>query len=1511
MINSKKILPVLILFVFVIGSVYPFINHNTDAVSVYQMPDYDTISNKDSKKGIIVKKYSQDSYEDIVTEYPFDSPKPENVKSVIEYDSKSGNYVFRTMVGDMEISTPLSMTPEDYNSFSAKNDIAAYWKDKNSKIEKGNEEKFSITDMKFNIGAGDKVFGPGGVQVKTQGSAELVFGLKTNKVDNPALTERMRKSTIFDFDEKIQLNVNGSVGDKVNFGLNYNTESTFEFDQQLVKLAYKGKEDDIIKNIQAGNVSMPLNSSLITGSTALFGVKTDLQFGKLSISAIASQQKSETKTVSSKGGSQTTEFEVNIDNYDDNRHFFISHYFRKNYENAMSKLPLISSGVTINRVEVWITNKRANYDQSRNIIAFMDLGESERIDNNYWKQLTTFDLPQNTANTLYSEVSSLPNVRDIQQSNSVLADKFSALGINGGEDYEKIESARRLEPSEYTLNSMLGIISTKSALNPDEVLGVAFEYSYGGKIYQVGEFSTDAVEAPNALMVKLLKGTALSPQLAMWDLMLKNVYSLGAMQIQPEDFELNIVYSNDSVGTDLQYITEGKIKNQLLLRVMNLDRLDSKNNSNPDGKFDFIEGFTTMSSSGRIIFPVLEPFGSHLKKVIGDDKIAEKYIFQELYDSTLIVAQELSEKNKFRIKGEYKATSGSEIRLEAMNVPRGSVTVTAGGAILVENVDYTVDYTMGSVTILNQSILESGTNIDVKLENQSMFNMQRKSLVGTHLEYEFSKDFTFGGTIMHLSEMPLTTKVNTGNEPISNTIWGLNTAWRKESQWLTNMLDKIPFVNATQPSSIAFNAEFAQLVPGHHKVVGTKGSAYLDDFESTKTTIDIHYPVNWYLASTPNKFPESVRSNDVEYGKNRALLNWYYVDPVLNQSVSATPENLRNDLESQSNHYTRNVLIKEIFPNRQTLATQTTRMTIMNLSYYPTERGPYNLDVERINDNGSLLNPADRWGGIMRKLDVTDFETANIEYIEFWIMDPFIYDKQGTDKGGELYFNLGDISEDILKDGKKSFEHGLPFDGDVTKTDSTRWGRMPKSQSTVTAFDNAAGARKFQDLGLNGISTADEFIYPTYKSFIEQYKTKVSQTAQQSMADDPFSTINDPASDDYQFYRSTYYDDIKADILTRYKRYNGTEGNSPDATNVSEKYTTTATSLPDIEDLNGDNTLNEYEKYYQYHVQLRPEKMKVGENYITDKITSNVTLANDNVVPVTWYQFKIPLRENAEKVGTIRNFKSIRFIRMFLTNFEKETHLRFATLDLVRGEWRSFTKDLFPVGKTPSSVGKLDVQAVNIEENADRIPVNYVLPPGITREVDPSQSQLLDQNEQSLVLRVNDLAPGDARAVYKSTGYDMRQYKQFQLFVHAEKMVDDLQNLKDYELTCFVRLGSDMVNNYYEYEIPLKLTPHGIYSTNSDVDRETVWYPENMFDFSFESLTDTKLKRNKSKGGASNVSNLLPYTVNDENNPLNKITVVGNPTISDVQNIMIGVRNASNNIKSGEIWVNELRMNEF
>ena len=1444
---------------------------------------------------------------------------PDNISTTVEYQPETGTYVLHTRIGDTDVTTPYMLTQEEYNQYAERQIMHRYWQQKISEVEHNNETKFDITDMKFNIGPADKVFGPGGVQLKMQGSAELLFGFKHQYIANPSLTLRARNNNIFDFDEKIQASIQGKVGSKMNFNLSYNTEASFSFDQQNLKLNYKGEEDDIIQSIEAGNVTMDLNSSLIRGSKALFGIKTNLKFGKFRIQALISQQNSEAQTVSSKGGAQMTKFDISGDSYDENRHFFLSHFFRDNYEKSMASAPYIASGVTINKIEVWVTNKRGNYDQARNIVAFTDLGENSRhTQNTSWGGAPN-SAPDNNANNLYSTIRTTP-FRDLQQTSTALE---GLNGMEGGADFEKIESARLLTGSEYTLNAALGYISLKSALNQDEVLAVAYEYTYNGQVFQVGEFSTDGNEelrAPNALALKMLKSSANAPtqkNRGTWDLMMKNIYALGATSINQEKFELYVTYRNDSVGTDVQYLNEGPIQGKQLIRVMNLDRLDSKNNASPDGRFDFLEGLTIYSSGGKIIFPVLEPFGEHLASALGDDpRLVSKYCYQELYDSTLVVAQEISEKNKFHLTGKYKGTNGSEIRLGAMNVPRGSVTVTAGGATLIENVDYTVDYTMGTVTILNTSILESGTNVDVKLENQSTFSLQRKSLFGAHLEYEFNKDLVIGGTIMHLRERPLTTKVNTGSEPLANTIWGVNGSWKTEMQWLTNAIDKIPWITATAPSTFQINAEFAHLIPGHTNDVGAVGTAYIDDFEATTTNIDVHYPSYWFLASTPTVFNESKDINLTSYNKNRAHLSWYAVDPIFGYPQSNTPAHIRNDVTALSDHRTRIVYQDEIYPNRQEASNVDTKLSVLNLSFYPDERGQYNISASEIGADGHLTNPKQRWGGIMRRLDNTDFEKANIEYIQFWLMDPALTNPEGYE--GELVINLGDISEDILRDGKKAFEHGLPVSAaDAGRVDSTVWGYVPRTTSTVVAFSNETGARAMQDVGLNGLSTQQELNWPAYQQYLTELQSRVSADVWNAWGNDDFSPRRDPAGDNFHYYRGTDFDEQEVSILNRYKHYNGTEGNSPATEQQTESYGTASTLTPDVEDINLDNTLNEYEKYYQYKVILRSDMMEVGRQHITEKKVRRVTLRDGSTQDVTWYQFKIPLRGDSasvQKIGSIRNWKSIRFMRMYLTGCEHETHLRFATLDLVRGDWRQYTRDLAPVGTPVNASASIDVQTVNIEENSTRTPVNYVLPPGVSRQTDPGQAQLIAQNEQAMVIRVMNLSPHDARAMYKNTGYDMRQYKNLQMFVHAEQLSAVDPNLRDGDLTCFIRLGTDLRNNYYEYEIPLHLTEPGVYNNNSVADREAVWPTENMFDFPLKVLTDAKIARNKAKrAGNEGVSNTIPYVIYDDANdkPQNKITVLGNPTLEEVSTIMIGVRNNGQHEVSGEVWVNELRLSQF
>lgn len=1451
-------------------------------------------------------------------EYPADLRNPSNIKTEVVYDPAEGMYVFKTLVGDREIVTPYMMSAEEYDNMMMRRDMFSYFNSRNSEtFEKKDKEPFNIFDMNFSLGPLEKIFGPGGVRLQTQGSIQLSLGVKSNKTDNPALTKRNRRKTYFDFDSKIQATINASVGDKMKFNMTYNTDATFDFDSKNLKLAYEGKEDEIIKNLEVGNISMTTGSSLIRGGTSLFGVKGKFQFGKLTLTGLVSQQNSESKTITTTGGVQSTKFDIKVDNYDANRHFFLAQYFYDNYDKFAARLPHVASGVKITRIEVWITNKNSNYQQSRNFVGFMDLGENTRLANDYWTPNMSFANPSNRSNDLLDIIKrDYPGARNINTVTQVLA-PLEAYGITGGRDYEKVESARLLSTSEYTLNSDLGYISLKSALNTDEVLAVAYEYTYNGQVFQVGEFSSDVTTTSESLYLKMLRSTTVSPQLPMWKLMMKNVYSLGAYQLQSKNFKMQVKFLSDTTGTEINFLPVPPISNQPLLQVMNLDRIDSNQESNPDGFFDYIEGYTVQSSSGRIIFPVAEPFGRHLASKIGNEAIASQYCYNELYDSTLIVARQFADKNKFSLVGEYQSSGGATIRLNAMNVPRGSVVVTAGGVVLTENSDYTVDYSMGIVTITNQSIIDSGTNVSVSLENQSLFSMQRKTLLGLDAQYRFNKDLTVGATVMHFGEKSLTEKVNMGEEVINNTMWGVNFSYNKQFMWLTNLINKIPTVNSTAPSQFNINAEFAQLIPTKQKTGSDKGSSYIDDFEDTQTAIDLRSPYAWFLASTPYDagadalFPEASLSNNVDYGKNRALLSWYYIDRTWTQRNSSTlPGYLKNDPEQMANPYVREIKMTELFPNRELQYGEANWIQTLNMSFYPTERGPYNLDADNIDDRGRLLNPEKRWGGMMRKIDNPNFDASNVEYIQFWLMDPFLDPDNPNTDGGDLYFNLGEISEDILKDGMKSYENGIPVDGDDQWLTETAWGRVSRQNSLTYAFENAADARLLQDVGLDGLPNEMEFSFPSYKEYLDKLRNRLGASVVAEMQDDPFSPFSDPAGDNYHFYRSNYYDEHRTSLLGRYKHYNGVEGNSLSPEQSDNPQYQSSRAVPDVEDINQDNTLNEYERYFQYKVSLRPEDLVVGRNYITDKIEQEVPTVAGNKRSV-WYQFKIPLTQPDKVVGGINDFATIRFIRMFMTGFREVTHLRFATLELVRGEWRDYKFNLNSRNDSPAE-GELSQTVVNIEENASREPVNYILPPGVDRNQDSGSTQTTQLNEQSLQLEVTGLQPGDARGVYKNTSMDLRIYKRIQMWTHAEALINNVTELKNGDLSIFLRLGSDVKNNYYEYEIPLELTPFGKYNNYNSRDRSIVWPSSNYLDLALSNLTQTKVHRNRDKSAnVEGVSYTKIYSEQDPDNAHNTISVLGNPSLSDVRVMLIGIRNRSNSVKDGIVWVNEMRVTDF
>ena len=1430
---------------------------------------------------------------------PLDLRMPRNIALQVDYDDTANTYVVGQKMGGRYLTTPLLMSPDEYGQWSLKRSMGTFFRQKNAEnVATKGKNKFDFADMHFDLGPADKIFGPGGVRIKMMGTAELKLGGNIKNIDNPSLPVRNRRTKSIDFDEKINLNVTGKVGDKLNMNLNYNTDATFDFDTKNIKLRYEGKEDEIIKLIEAGNITFPSQNSLIKGASSLFGVRTDMQFGRLKLQTVFSQKKSSTTSVSSKGGVQLTPFEINVADYEENRHFFLAQYFRERYDAAMQQLPNLTTGIQITRVEVWVTNKTGTTANTRNIIALADLGESRST--RWGSGGTVSSVPANTANGEYQAMTTdYVAARQSEQTMTVLD---GVPQFTGGSDYEKLSSARLLNSSEYTVNSALGYISLHTTLQPDQVLAVAFEYTSGGRVYQVGEFASDHTNTSEAIFVKSLKNTSNHPMQPNWRLMMKNVYYL-ASQVERTKFRLDIKYQSDTTGVWLNYIPVQQVKDTPLLRVLGCDRLDNNNRPNSNGYFDYVEDYTV--SDGRVFLPAVEPFGQPLRRYLASHGVsadeAERYVFAELYDTTRTAARQMAEKNKYMLVGQYRGTSANVISLGAYNVPQGSVVVTAGGVVLTEGTDYSVDYAVGEVTILNQSIIDAGTNVNVSLESDTDYGMQRKTMLGLNWQYDVSKALQLGGTLQYLTEQPLTSKVTMGSEPLRNMLWGLNINWRQESQWLTNMLNRLPFLHCTKTSQLSFTGEFAQLLAG--QAGGTQSHAsYIDDFENAKNGIDVSEPKAWVMSSVPSMFPEHADRDSVTSGFNRALLAWYNIDPIFTyRSSSLTPSHIKSDLQQLSNHYVRSVYVSELYPNRQqsTYSGVTATLPILDLAYYPEERGAYNLTTDLTAD-GHLRNPQQRWGGMMRRLDTNDFETANIEYVEFWLLDPFIYaDRDGgaADYGGDLYINLGEVSEDVLRDGKKFSESNMPVDGQGSFI-RTAWGKVPQQPTETYAFATTAGARLKQDVGLNGLTDEEERSQPAYVRFLEGVQVNDSVRA---------AIHADPANDNYHYYRGRDYDERKTSILERYKRINMPQGNSPDSDSQTEGYDTSYKTTPDVEDINQDYTLNEYERYYQYRVSIRPEDMRLGYNHITDIRETTVPLRNGTSETVRWYQFRIPISQYDQRVGNINDFTSIRFMRMFLTQFRRPVVLRFGSLDLVRGEWRIYQQPL----TNGATTGTIEVSAVNIEENNDKRPVNYVLPPGISRVTDPSQPQLVEDNEQAMNLVVRNLAPAESKAVYKNTMLDLRRYRHLQMFVHANHLIDDATDLQHGDLAVFVRLGSDYKNNYYEYEIPLTLTPdRNDYNKYSIDDRKAVWPEANMLDVNLSAFTRLKRQRNKSRAQGGAVFTQI-YSEPDASHTGCTVSILGNPSLGEVRTLMIGVRNKSGTQKSGEVWVNELRLRDF
>ncbi|MBF9238578.1 cell surface protein SprA [Hymenobacter sp. BT683] len=1486
-------------------------------------------------------------------ESPLILPLPSNVKLDVTVDDSLKQFDVKEKVGtDIDYRDPSVLSYEQYEEFQRREAVREYYRQKakggvtGPAAAAGTPQAQRLIPKIYLGPIANRIFGGSYVDIRPAGSVSLKFGGRYNKNENPALTLRQQSVGDFLFEQNINVNLTGAIGTKLKLVFNYDTKASFDFDNQM-KFDYAGEETDIIQKVDLGNVSLPLTNSLVQGGQNLFGIKTQLQFGKLGVTAVAATVRGTADEVRIQNGAQSRQYEIKASQYERDRHFFLSQFFRERYDQALRNLPTIQSGVTITRLEVYVTNDNRTTENLRNVVTLMDLAEPLRLyQDKYRNGSPTPRVPAaNEANLLYQRIiAGGPSARD-----NLGVDNFLQIteGLAKNIDFERVR-ARKLDPREFTFNPQLGYVSLNTALLPDQVLGVSFQYLYNGTTYQVGETQDEYGnrKQDDVVFLKMLRASnpgvgvadpSRNPQnpnlrtlnTPTWDLMMKNIYPLNASQLQRDNFQLQIVYKDDETGVDLISLKEGiKIANRPIIEVLNLDNVNPNNDRNPDGNFDFFPGVTIDPELGKIIFPNVEPFGSYLRTQFdpSETELIDKYVYSELYNQTQSDAQQRQEKDKFFLRGRFQGGAGSdEINLPGIGIAQGSVRVRSGSTLLTEGVDYQVFYDQAKVKILNPAYLNSANELRVEFEKNALVQVQPRRLVGVRLDYRLNKDVNIGGTALHLLEnqAPGINRVNIGDEPGNNTIVGIDGSIRKDSRVLTKYLDMLPFVSTKEISTISFGGEFAKLLPGRSQLGnGENGVSYIDDFENARTPYTLGGLASipaWRLASTPLPVGGSTAVG-LPFNYQRARLAWYTVDQSYYTGGPNVPGNI--GAADLTNHYIRGIKRDEVFPNKDLGATGNGYEYTFDMAYYPGERGPYNYNpnIDAAGKNFTAAErPQDKFGGISRAITFdTDFDNANVEYLEFWMMDPFlkvtnpsapdarvnVTDQDGNDvantTGGDLVINLGNVSEELLRDNNQhEFENGLPTTDDpleiAENSTPTVWGRVTRQQFLTDAFNASPGARQRQDVGLDGVNDAAEKVQPQFGA--------------------PFTALPDPSADNFRHHLDPSYDQSNTKLLGRYKNYNGYEGNSAENSQLS------STAFPDKEDLNRDNVVQEVERYYEYRMSLRPSTvpgggLEVGQNFIIDKVTNKDERTSGDVV--TWYQFRIPIREGYTVRGASQEFgfKNIRFLRMYMTGWQQPVVVRLVQPQFVANQWRRFLYRIVDARQgTQPPVGQLtdadafSVSTVSIEENGlaatgvtGKIP--YLSPPGILRDKEygsTSTSRL--QNEQSLRLSVTNLRDGYAKAAYKNLSINMLRYKRLRLFLHGDSEDESLNNG---DVQAFIRIGTDYTQNYYQYSLPLAITPPKAATADE------VWPAANRIDISFQDFIDAKSERNK----RTPVNFQVPYTKTLPNGAT--ITVVGNPDFSAVQGVMIGmlnptadINNGNTNAISANLWADEFRVFDF
>jgi hypothetical protein len=1229
-------------------------------------------------------------------------------------------------------------------------------------------KRYTSITLPVNIPLFATIFGKPEISVSVSGSADVHVSVRSDYTNLTSISALGSRQTAPAFSQDLNVNLNAKIGDKLNLTADWNTLRTFDF-ENLLKLKYSGHEDDIVQNVEAGNVTLQTPSQLISGSQALFGVKVGTQFGPFFLTTLASQKKGETKRVTLTGA-QAGGIAKHVWEYSPN-HYFLDGVYRNFYNDyygwkSTPQPPITARPYRVLECEVWVPTTDKSDKFARFGIAIDTISSIPA--NAFYPgsyRTTTPQLAGSVEATLW---------RKLDRTQFTYNADIGVININDGVQYDAIAVAYRIAGTDGAQNTA-----------DDRVYG-------SGTL--TGQPSTNPTDT---ILLKLVRPKMLVPGYkTTWPLQIRSIYSLGAPNVKPAGVDVNITYFRGP--GDSSAVSSFKGANGQPLRWITVTGLDKTNGAggDPDQQFDQTPGLMIDTARGELIFPDLAPFSRATFRRQYSDPASGNYAdsvgFDRAYDTLSTAASADQVHDRFLINLRVQGAQGSVIRLNAFNITPGSVRVSLNGAGLTQGVDYTVDEFGGTVTLRNQQALQPGANVQVEFEQHDIFSASTKTLLGARGDYAPSKSTKLGFTLFNYNQKIFTDKIRLGEEPISNLIMGLDGSTVVPLQFLSKALGLIPGQNSRAKSSLTVRGEVAYVVPSaaggnsNISVDGSEGTALLDDFEGARYSIPLAGSYGfWHYASPPavnenhgTQIWTSGGLPDSDKVPFKSRLTWYNIIPS-------------------------DVLTTEIFP-RRSVARPSEATTVLNMTFDPRARGVYNIRPSLGSD------PRYVWGGATRVIynTPTDLTAQNITDLEIWFK--VLGNVPAT---GKMYLDLGLISEDIIPNGRLDTEDGIIAD-------------YPQVNGILNPGE---------DVGIDGLADEQEKI---------RYAAEVA--ASSGVYPD---MINDPNGDDWG-YSSGSRD---------YTRINGLEGNSASEFGRS----------PDTEDLNGNNTLDGANSYFEYEIELdtvnNPQKIGAGTN--------------------GWTQLRVPLRQFARIIGS-PTFQNVQYVRIWFAGFTEPVTVRFANIDLVGSRWQRLVGDTSQVRDTT-----LSVSFVNYEDNSGP-PDSYYSPAGVTRARNPYiTDHVVYENEQSLSLKVQNLAYGeDRQAIRYESGVDLFSYKGLALFLHGDETQNTVQYIDTahYNSDVFLRFGTDTVN-YYEYRQPLTRGWSDVRIPFADI---------------------TAIKALRDSAAAMQRVFRVPAM---NHPPGSSYAVRGNPTATRIQYFSLGVSNprgktTGNPLLTTTVWADELRL---